>query len=120
MKKEENYITPDYGRVLYVKPFKRITTGISLGESYALVDGIQLKYTLVLDDIEEGYLVDDKFIKGTTYNEVVASLIALKYSYADELALQANARINKDTKEEKDFQEYRKQCKEIAKKLLNE
>lgn len=101
--------------VLLVRPFKSIVKEALLGLAYK--NGVAINVTI--DDIDEGYLYEGQFIKGTTYNELVTSLIRTKYTLDDELALQANYRLNTDSEEEQTFQEWRSKCKEIAKSLLN-
>lgn len=76
-----------------------------------------------INEVQEVYPVlvytDTYYISGTTYEDIVSELIRQKYSLDAELALIANSRIGKTSKEE-EFQSWRKICKEVAKKLTNE
>lgn len=72
-----------------------------------------------LNDIKEGknIPINNKltFIPYQNYGELVTNLIRTKYSLDEELALMANSRIKSNSKEERDFQKWRRQCKLLAK-----
>ena len=76
------------------------------------------------DDVIECYIVNidgkEYKIQGDNYGELVSSLIRIKYTLDQELALLATSRIKDVSEQENAFQEWRAECKRIAKKLLYE
>lgn len=76
------------------------------------------------DDVIECYIVNidgkEYKVQGDNYGELVSSLIRIKYTLDQELALFANSRIEDVSEQENAFQEWRAECKRIAKKLLYE
>ena len=76
------------------------------------------------DDVIECYIVNidgkEYKVQGDNYGELVSSLIRIKYTLDQELALLANSRIKDVSEQENAFQEWRVECKRIAKKLLYE
>lgn len=84
-------------------------------ESYVIGDN-----GATLNDIKEGKYIpvesEVMFIPYNSYGELVTNLIRTKYSLDQELAINANSRIDPNSKEEKDFQIWRRYCKKLAKK----
>ena len=76
------------------------------------------------DDVIVCYIVNidgkEYKVQGDNYGELVSSLIRIKYTLDQELALLANSRIKDVSEQENAFQEWRAECKRIAKKLLYE
>ena len=107
MKIEGKIVTSDYGKVLNV--FGTEYTSYTIGLNGA-----------TLSDIKEGKNIpingEIKFIPYQNYGELVTNLIRTKYSLDEELALMANSRIKSNSEEEIIFQQFRKQCKLLAKK----
>lgn len=124
MIKGKNEIIAEKGRILYLEPAKKYANSAMLGKVIEYIDGVKNEYVLTEDNIQEGYITNidgqQRFVKASSYPELVTGLIRLKYSMNDELALMANSRIKVNNIEEKQFQNWRKKCKEIARQLIND
>ena len=118
----DNIVKADDGKLLLVNGDYRHE--VHLGEEMILRDNEWTSQINSLDDIEEVTytLFIDKmiYIKSTNYKDIVTELIRMKYSLDDELALIANSRLNPNSKEEQEFQDWRKLCKQKARELTNE
>lgn len=101
-----------------------IRDSIKLGYDFGYPNGIKVEYNITTDDIIEVYPVNIDntvyYVESKNYSDLVTELIRIKYSLNDELALQANYRLNGDSEEEKQFQDWRTKCKNIAKQIIND
>lgn len=124
MKVINGVVYPDSGKYLKIKTCQELYSEIILGPLY-IFDG---KSTNLVDvkaqDITEVYTIkignEYFYVSSTTYPELVTELIRKRYSLDDELALMANSRLDENGEKEIEFQNWRKLCKETAKKVLNE
>ena len=121
MQVNNNIVIPESGKLLKT-PFS-VSSEVKLGK-YIMCGDTITEYNITIDDVIEvtQVVIDDVvyYVESTTYEDLVSELIRLKYSLNAELALYANSRLNPDSQEEKDFQEYRAYCKKLAKQILNE
>ena len=124
MKQDGRTIYAEGKKVLYIEKLNKYTRQYTCGTVMLPIAGALQEVTITPDDIEEVYKLEidgvENKVKGDTYDELVTNLIRLKYSLDWELALIANSRIKDVSKEDATFQEWRKECKRIAKNLLNE
>ena len=122
MRVENNIVIADEGKLLKYR--FGFCEQLSLDTRTTVENGQIVLYTPKVDDIKEviPYRMDENiyYLESTNYPNLVSELIRIKYSVDDELALEANYRINGDSKEEQEFQNWRKECKKIAKQILNE
>ena len=121
MIKENDVIRASEGKVLRTP--LGIVDEVTLGTTQLIINGNIVEVTVNLDSIKEVTPVrigdDIAYIEAITYANAVSELIRLKYSLDDELALIANSRLGDNSKEE-EFQNWRRLCKETAKKVFNE
>lgn len=119
---KDNKVTASSGK--YLKYKSNIYTELTLGQNFICINGATTLVNIQLGDIIEVYPVrifnKDYFVQSTSYNELVTELIRLKYTLDAELALIANSRIKDCSEEEREFQDWRKVCKETAKHIINE
>ena len=124
MTRNGNEVKAENGRILFIEPTGVYTDYAILGNRLEYKDGQRLEYTLTEQNVHEGYMTnidgEQKFVKASSYSELVSGLIRLKYSIDDELALMANSRVKSVSSEERQFQNWRKKCKEIARQLIND
>ena len=124
MTRNGNEVKAENGRILFIEPTGVYTDYAILGNRLEYKDGQRLEYTLTEQNVHEGYMTnidgEQKFVKASSYSELVSGLIRLKYSIDDELALMANSRVKSVSSEERQFQIWRKKCKEIARQLIND
>lgn len=124
MTRNGNEVKAENGRILFIEPTGVYTDYAILGNRLEYKDGQRLEYTLTEQNVHEGYMTnidgEQKFVKASSYSELVSGLIRLKYSIDDELALMANSRVKSVSSEERQFQSWRKKCKEIARQLIND
>ena len=124
MTRNGNEVKAENGRILFIEPTGVYTDYAILGNRLEDKDGQRLEYTLTEQNVHEGYMTnidgEQKFVKASSYSELVSGLIRLKYSIDDELALMANSRVKSVSSEERQFQSWRKKCKEIARQLIND
>lgn len=124
MTRNGNEVKAERGRILFIEPTGVYTDYAILGNRLEYKDGQRLEYTLTEQNVHEGYMTnidgEQKFVKASSYSELVSGLIRLKYSIDDELALMANSRVKSVSSEERQFQSWRKKCKEIARQLIND
>lgn len=121
MIKKGNTIKASEGKVLRTP--LGITDEITLGSTKLIENGKVVQINIKESSITEVTPVringEITYIEATNYGAAVTELIRLKYSLDDELALIANSRLGNNSKEE-EFQNWRRLCKETAKKLFNE
>lgn len=124
MKQDGRTIYAEGKKVLYIEKLNKYTRQYTCGTVMLPIAGALQEVTITPDDVDEVYKVEidgvTYKVKGDTYDELVTNLIRVKYSLDWELALIANSRIRDISKEDSDFQDWRKECKKIAKNLLNE
>ena len=124
MTRNGNEVKAENGRILFIEPTGVYTDYAILGNRLEYKNGQRLEYTLTEQNVHEGYMTnidgEQKFVKASSYSELVSGLIRLKYSIDDELALMANSRVKSVSSEERQFQSWRKKCKEIARQLIND
>ncbi len=124
MKIDGNLITPEEGNKLSIRNFNKYFDELFLGRNnYYINDKIQ-KLNLSIDDIFEVRFIKIDDIEyavelSNDYGKLVTNLIRLRYSLDDELAISSNIRLG-DYSKEKDFQDWRQKCKNIAKEILDE
>ena len=124
MTRNGNEVKAENGRILFIEPTGVYTDYAILGNRLEYKDGQRLEYTLTEQNVHEGYMTnidgEQRFVKASSYSELVSGLIRLRYSIDDELALMANSRVKSVSSEERQFQSWRKKCKEIARQLIND
>ena len=124
MTRNGNEVKAENGRILFIEPTGVYTDYAILGNRLEYKDGQRLEYTLTEQNVHEGYMTnidgEQRFVKASSYSELVSGLIRLRYSIDDELALMANSRVKSVSSEERQFQNWRKKCKEIARQLIND
>ena len=124
MKTENNTLIAEGSKVLFIKKLNVIVKQYTCGEVMLPIQGVLQTINITPDDIIECYIVNidgkEYKIQGNNYGELVSSLIRIKYTLDQELALLANSRIKDVSEQENAFQEWRAECKRIAKKLLYE
>lgn len=118
-----NKVVPSEGKFLKLED--SINTEFYLGDNVVEKNGKLISVNLSnFDNVKEVYPVNvgenTYFISSTEYGDIVTELIRYKYSINQELALYANFCLGKDIEENIQFQNWRKMCKEVAKKLTNE
>lgn len=117
---KDNQVYSEKNSVLWIKPLNKATNFICLGFTSIIKDGEPKLVEVKLDDIEEGFLIpiENKqyFFKANSYGELVTALIRHRYSLDEELAIYANSLIGSHQETLTQFQDWRKHCKEIAKK----
>lgn len=123
MKQEGNTIFAEGNKKLYIKKLDLLTSQYTCGTVMLPVEGVLQPTTVTPEDVMEVYDVvigtNSYKIQANSYGDLVSGLIRLKYSIDDELALIANSRIRDISAEDKDFQEWRTECKRIAKKYID-
>ena len=121
MIKENNIIKASEGKVLRTP--LGFTKEISLGVAKLIDNGKVVEINIEPTSISEVTPVringEIAYIESTDYANAVSELIRFKYSLDAELALIANARLG-DNSGEEEFQNWRRLCKETAKKVFNE
>lgn len=121
MKIVNNLIIADSNK--YIKTIDGLLKEVELGKTSYIKDGVKYDIVISLENVKEVYIVniDGELydVESTTYPELVTELIRKKYSLDDELALMANSRLEGNEEKEIEFQNWRKLCKETAKKVLN-
>ena len=124
MKTENNTLIAEGSKVLFIKKLNLIVKQYTCGEVMLPIQGVLQTINITPDDVIECYIVNidgkEYKIQGNNYGELVSSLIRIKYTLDQELALLANSRIKDVSEQENAFQEWRAECKRIAKKLLYE
>ena len=124
MKTENNTLIAEGSKVLFIKKLNVIVKQYTCGEVMLPIQGVLQTINITPDDIIECYIVNidgkEYKVQGDNYGELVSSLIRIKYTLDQELALLANSRIKDVSEQENAFQEWRAECKRIAKKLLYE
>lgn len=124
MKTENNTLIAEGSKVLFIKKLNVIVKQYTCGEVMLPIQGVLQTINITPDDVIECYIVNidgkEYKIQGDNYGELVSSLIRIKYTLDQELALLANSRIKDVSEQENAFQEWRAECKRIAKKLLYE
>ena len=124
MKTENNTLIAEGSKVLFIKKLNVIVKQYTCGEVMLPIQGVLQTINITPDDVIECYIVNidgkEYKVQGDNYGELVSSLIRIKYTLDQELALLANSRIKDVSKQENAFQEWRAECKRIAKKLLYE
>lgn len=124
MKIENNTLIAEGSKVLFIKKLNVIVKQYTCGEVMLPIQGVLQTINITPDDVIECYIVNidgkEYKVQGDNYGELVSSLIRIKYTLDQELALLANSRIKDVSEQENAFQEWRAECKRIAKKLLYE
>ena len=124
MKTENNTLIAEGSKVLFIKKLNVIVKQYTCGEVMLPIQGALQTINITPDDVIECYIVNidgkEYKVQGDNYGELVSSLIRIKYTLDQELALLANSRIKDVSEQENAFQEWRAECKRIAKKLLYE
>ena len=124
MKTENNTLIAEGSKVLFIKKLNVIVKQYTCGEVMLPIQGVLQTINITPDDIIECYIVNidgkEYKVQGDNYGELVSSLIRIKYTLDQELALLANSRIKDVSEQANAFQEWRAECKRIAKKLLYE
>ena len=124
MKTENNTLIAEGSKVLFIKKLNVIVKQYTCGEVMLPIQGVLQTINITPDDVIECYIVNidgkEYKVQGDNYGELVSSLIRIKYTLDQELALLANSRIKDVSEQENTFQEWRAECKRIAKKLLYE
>lgn len=124
MKTENNTLIAEGSKVLFIKKLNVIVKQYTCGEVMLPIQGVLQTINITPDDVIECYIVNidgkEYKVQGDNYGELVSSLIRIKYTLDQELALLANSRIKDVSEQENAFQEWRAECKRIAKKLLYE
>ena len=124
MKTENNTLIAEGSKVLFIKKLNAIVKQYTCGEVMLPIQGVLQTINITPDDVIECYIVNidgkEYKVQGDNYGELVSSLIRIKYTLDQELALLANSRIKDVSEQENAFQEWRAECKRIAKKLLYE
>ena len=124
MKTENNTLIAEGSKVLFIKKLNLIVKQYTCGEVMLPIQGVLQTINVTPDDVIECYIVNidgkEYKVQGDNYGELVSSLIRIKYTLDQELALLANSRIKDVSEQESAFQEWRAECKRIAKKLLYE
>lgn len=124
MKQDNKTLRAEGNKVLYIKKLDLITKQYTCGSVMLPIEGALQKVTVNPEDVIEGYKVtideETYILEANSYEELVTALIRVKYSLDAELALIANSRIKDVSKEDHDFQKWRKESKKLAKTLLNE
>ena len=124
MKTENNTLIAEGSKVLFIKKLNLIVKQYTCGEVMLPIQGVLQTINITPDDVIECYIVNidgkEYKVQGDNYGELVSSLIRIKYTLDQELALLANSRIKDVSEQENAFQEWRAECKRIAKKLLYE
>ena len=124
MKIENNTLIAEGSKVLFIKKLNIIVKQYTCGEVMLPIQGVLQTINITPDDVIECYIVNidgkEYKVQGDNYGELVSSLIRIKYTLDQELALLANSRIKDVSEQENVFQEWRAECKRIAKKLLYE
>lgn len=124
MKTENNTLIAEGSKVLFIKKLNVIVKQYTCGEVMLPIQGVLQTINITPDDVIECYIVNidgkEYKVQGDNYGELVSSLIRIKYTLDQELALLANSRIKDISEQENAFQEWRAECKRIAKKLLYE
>lgn len=124
MKTENNTLIAEGSKVLFIKKLNVIVKQYTCGEVMLPIQGVLQTINITPDDVIECYIVNidgkEYKVQGNNYGELVSSLIRIKYTLDQELALLANSRIKDVSEQENAFQEWRAECKRIAKKLLYE
>jgi len=123
MKQEGSTLFAEGGKKLYIEKLDLLTSQYTCGTVMLPIDGVLQTVTVEPADIVELYNVSignkTYKIKADSYGELVTGLIRIKYSLDDELALIANSRIKDVSEEDKAFQEWREECKRIAKQYID-
>lgn len=100
-----------------------ISTEVTLGTTKLIENGKVVEINIEESSVKEVTPVrigeDIIYLESTDYSNAVSELIRFKYSLDAELALVANSRLGNYSGEE-EFQNWRRLCKETAKKLFNE
>ena len=121
MIKENDIIKASEGKVLRT-PIGLVDE-VTLGVTKLIDNGKVVEINIEQSSIKEVTPVrignDIAYIEAIDYPTAVTELIRLKYSLNDELAMIANSRLG-DNSDEEEFQNWRRLCKETAKKLFNE
>ena len=124
MKIENNTLIAEGSKVLFIKKLNVIVKQYTCGEVMLPIQGVLQTINITPDDVIVCYIVNidgkEYKVQGDNYGELVSSLIRIKYTLDQELALLANSRIKDVSEQENAFQEWRAECKRIAKKLLYE
>ena len=124
MKTENNTLIAEGSKVLFIKKLNVIVKQYTCGEVMLPIQGVLQTINITPNDVIECYIVNidgkEYKVQGDNYGELVSSLIRIKYTLDQELALLANSRIKDVSEQENAFQEWRAECKRIAKKLLYE
>ena len=124
MKTKNNTLIAEGSKVLFIKKLNLIVKQYTCGEVMLPIQGVLQTINVTPDDVIECYIVNidgkEYKVQGDNYGELVSSLIRIKYTLDQELALLANSRIKDVSEQENAFQEWRAECKRIAKKLLYE
>lgn len=124
MKTENNTLIAEGSKVLFIKKLNLIVKQYTCGKVMLPIQGVLQTINITPDDVIECYIVNidgkEYKVQGDNYGELVSSLIRIKYTLDQELALFANSRIEDVSEQENAFQEWRAECKRIAKKLLYE
>lgn len=124
MKTKNNTLIAEGSKVLFIKKLNVIVKQYTCGEVMLPIQGVLQTINITPDDVIECYIVNidgkEYKVQGDNYGELVSSLIRIKYTLDQELALLANSRIKDVSEQENAFQEWRAECKRIAKKLLYE
>lgn len=107
-------IKADSGKLLKLTRADIAKTSFDLGINYINGEQINITSNDVIEVIPINILGKDYYITSDDYSNAVSELIRKKYSLDQELALFANSRINPNSQEEKDFQEWRMLCKKAA------
>ena len=122
MKTENNTLIAEGSKVLFIKKLNVIVKQYTCGEVMLPIQGVLQTINITPDDVIECYIVNidgkEYKIQGDNYGELVSSLIRIKYTLDQELALLANSRIKDVSEQENAFQEWRAECKRIAKKII--
>lgn len=117
-------VIAEEGKYLLLSYDNKVYDSVVLGNRYILINDVPTSINITINDVTEVYKINiptlgNVFVKSTTYEELISELIRLKYSLDDELALIANSRLNPNNEEEREFQEWRLTCKQIAKNVFN-